>query len=118
VFYAPNALFKGLVAVDKLTEATKTTTQAKEWLSRQVFYQLYLPPPKRTERGHFTVTTPNECHQANLLYFPHDRYKGKTYKYALIFVDIDSRYKAAEPITSKTADEVAKAFSNIYKNPS
>jgi hypothetical protein len=50
-----------------------------------------------------------------LLYLPHDRYKGKTYKYALTVVDVASRYKEAEPICTKTADEVAKAFSKIYK---
>ena len=30
-------------------------------------------------------------------------------------VDIASRYKEAEPLTSKNSDEVAKAFQSIYK---
>ena len=39
----------------------------------------------------------------------------KIYKYALTVVDIASRYKEAEPLTSKSSDEVAKAFQAIYK---
>ena len=39
----------------------------------------------------------------------------KNYKYALTVVDIASRYKEAEPLTSKNSDEVAKAFQSIYR---
>ena len=49
---------------------------------------------------------------------PHDtlgRGRGrKTYKYALTVVDVASRYKAAEALTSKESAEVAKAFEKIY----
>ena len=43
---------------------------------------------------------------------PHGK---KIYKYALTVVDVASRYKAAEPLTSKESDEVSKAFQRIYK---
>ena len=36
-------------------------------------------------------------------------------KYALTFVDVASRYKEAEPLTSKDSAEVEKAFQSIYK---
>ena len=39
----------------------------------------------------------------------------KTYKYALTVVDVASRYKEAEPFTSKSAAEVADALESIYK---
>ena len=39
----------------------------------------------------------------------------KTYKYALTVVDVASRYKEAEPLTTKESAEVATAFSTIYK---
>ena len=39
----------------------------------------------------------------------------KVYKYALTLVDVASRYKAVEPLTSKESDEVSKAFQRIYK---
>ena len=55
--------------------------------------------------------------QAELLFLPHDKppQGRKVYKYALTVVDVASRYKAAEPLTSKESDEVSKAFQRIYK---
>ena len=61
------------------------------------------------------MPSPNEVHQADLLFLPHDGVGRKTYKYALTVVDVASRYKEAEPLTSKTAAEVADALSLIYK---
>ena len=51
------------------------------------------------------------------LFLPHDKLPNgrKVYKYALTVVDVASRYKAAEPLTSKESDEVSKAFQRIYK---
>ena len=39
----------------------------------------------------------------------------KTYKYALTVVDVASRFKEAEPLTSKESAEVARCFQKIYK---
>jgi len=36
-------------------------------------------------------------------------------EYMLTIVDVASRYKKAEPLTSKDSREVAKAFQLIYK---
>ncbi|KAL9959463.1 hypothetical protein ACROYT_G032789 [Oculina patagonica] len=71
----------------------------------------YVPRPK------FDVSTPNAVHQADLLFLPHDRLpRGrKVYKYALTVVDVASRYKEAEPLTSKDSTEVAKGFQAIYR---
>ena len=62
------------------------------------------------------MAKPNSFHQADLLFLPHDKLpRGKSfYKYALTVVDIASRYKEAEPLTSKDSNEVAKAFQSIY----
>ena len=38
----------------------------------------------------------------------------KTYRYALVVIDVASRYKDAEALTSKESQEVAKAFEKIY----
>jgi len=54
-------------------------------------------------------------HQADLLYLPHDRVDRRTYKFALTVVDVASRYKEAEPLTDKSATEVAAALGRIYK---
>ena len=48
------------------------------------------------------------------MFLPHDTYRKKTYKYALVAIDIASRYKDAEALVSKESSEVAKAFEKIY----
>jgi len=63
----------------------------------------------------FDEDEPNAVHQADLLYLPHDRVGRRTYKYALTVVDVTSCYKEAEPLSDKTAAEVAAALSRIYK---
>ena len=50
-----------------------------------------------------------------MLFLPHDRVGHKTYKYALTVADVASRYKEAEPLTSKAAAEVADALEKIYR---
>ena len=58
----------------------------------------------------------NDIHQSDLLSLPHDKFKKKTYKYALNVVDVASRYKGSYQLTSKYAKEVAQAFQWIYEN--
>ena len=57
---------------------------------------------------------PNDIHQSDLLSLPHDKFKKKTYKYALNIVDVASRYKGSYQLTSKYAKEVVQAFQWIY----
>ena len=104
-------------AIDKLAkEAGVSKEKAKAWLKKQTVWQIYLPSPKYIPRAKFSVSAPNEVHQADLLFLLHDRPgKGKKlYKYALTVVDVASRYKEADPLSSKESGEVAKAFEKIY----
>ena len=59
---------------------------------------------------------PNETHQADLLFLPGDRLpRGqKVFKYTLTVVDVASRYKEAESLTSKDSAKVL-VISLIYK---
>ena len=84
------------------------------WLERQALWQIYLPAPRYTPRPRWVVDEPNKIHQVDLLFLPHDTYRKRTYKYALVVVDIASRYKDAEPLTTKESSEVVKAFERIY----
>ena len=59
---------------------------------------------------------PNDIHQSDLLSLPHDKFKKKTYRYALNIVDIASRYKRTYQLTTKFSKEVAQAFQWIYEN--
>ena len=115
IYYSPRGYWKGLAAIEKLASAAKVTEQqAKDWLKRQAIWQIYLPAPRRVPRPKFHVAVPYEVHQADLLFLPHDRVGRKTFRYALTVVDVASSYKEAEPLTSKTAAEVADALSRIY----
>ena len=116
LYYSPRGYWKGLAAIEKLASAAKVTEQqAKDWLKRQAIWQIYLPAPRRVPRPKFDVAMPNEVHQADLLFLPHDRVVRKTFRYALAVVDVASRYKEAEPLTTKEAKEVADTLSRIYR---
>ena len=60
------------------------------------------------------IDKPNYIHHADLLFLPHDNFRGRTYRYALVVIDVASRYKDAEALTSKDSGEVAKVFEKIY----
>ena len=118
IYYSPQGYWKGVSAIKKLAEAVKAPENvSKQGLYKQALWQIYLPAPRHVPRPKFDVATLNSVHQADLLFLPHDKLpRGKKiYKYALTVVDIASRYKEAEPLTSKNSDEVAKAFQSIYK---
>ena len=112
IYYSPMGYWKGKSAINKLANAARVKkTTAKDWLSKQAIWQIYLRRPSKVNFSHFDVTVPNEVHQADLLFLPHDH----GYKYALTVVDIASRFKQAEPLKTKTSTEVASAFERIYR---
>lgn len=116
IYYSPVGYWRGNAAINKLASAAKVTREvAKNWLSKQAVWQIYLPPPGQINFSHFDVSVPNEVHQADILFLPHDVVRRRTYKYALTVVDVASRYKEAEPLMTKTASEVASAFKRIYQ---
>ena len=118
IYYVPGGYWKGIAAIKKLAEAAKVPEEtAKKWLIRQALWQIFLPAPKRIPRPKFDVPTPSKVHQADLLFLPQDKLpRGrKVFKYTLTVGDVASRYKEAEPLTSKNSDEVAQAFQKIYK---
>ena len=118
IYYSPEGYWKGYSAISKLANAVNVGEgEARDWLERQAIWQIYLPQPKYLPRPHWTVDKPNEIHQADLLFLlflPHDKVGRKTYRYALVVIDVASRYKDAEALTSKERQEVAKAFERIY----
>ena len=73
----------------------------------------YIPRPNASM---LLFAKPNDIHQADILYLPHDRYEKKVYKYALNIVDVASRYKGSYQLTTKNSKEVAQAFQWTYEN--
>ena len=58
----------------------------------------------------------NQMISTRVISLPHDKFKKKTYKYALNIVDVASRYKGSYHLTTKNAKEVTQAFQWIYEN--
>ena len=75
---------------------------------------LYKKPIKDKGKNvpHFQVSGPNITHQADLLFLPND----DGYRYSLTVTDIYDGKTDARPLKTKTADEVLKAFKNIYSS--
>ena len=116
IYYQPNHLWEGQKAVKKLAEYSKEKSKViKQWLSQQAFWQVHLPAPKRVDRPHCQVTTPNEMHQFDLLHMPSVTLYGNKYKYILPGIDAASRYKVARPLRMKQARDVAEMIADIYK---
>ena len=115
-YYQPNHLWKGQKAVKKLAELSREKPKViKQWSSRQAFWQVHLPAPKRVDRPHYEVTIPNEMHQFDLLYMPSDSLYGNKYKYILAGIDAASRYKVVRPLRTKQVRDVAEMIADIYK---
>ena len=87
----------------------------KQWLSQQAFWQVHLPAPKRVDRPHYQVTTPNEMHPFDLLYMPLDTLYGNKYKYILAGIYAASRFKVARPLRTKQVRDLFEMLADIYK---
>ena len=115
VYYSTKGYWKGYAAIEKLSrEAGVSERDAKEWLGKQALWQIYLPFPEYIPRPRWTVSKPNQVHQADLLFLPHDTIWGRVYRYALVVIDVASRYKDAEALRTKESGEISKCFSKIY----
>ncbi len=84
LYYSPRRYWKGLAAIKHLTEAIGKTKVSADvvhsWLKKEAIWQIYLPAPRSVPRPKFDVETPNDVHQADLLYLPHDRVAKRNYK--------------------------------------
>ena len=67
--------------IQKLSGASDSTKEeALTWLMKQPLYQIYLPQPKYIPRPNASKSLfakPNDTHQADILYLPHDKFKRK-----------------------------------------
>ena len=120
IYYSDGGYWRGKSTIQKLAKATGSMKEeAERRLLKQPLYQIYLPAPKYIPRPNASMllfAKPNDIHQSDLLSLPHDKFKKKTYKYALNIVDVPSRYKGSYQLTSKYAKDIAQAFQWIYEN--
>ena len=120
IYYSDGGYWREKSAIQRLAKASGSTKEeAEKWLLKQPLYQIYLPAPKYIPRPNASMSLfakPNDIHQSDLLSLLHDKFKKKTYKYALNIVDVASRHKGSYQLISKYAKEVAQAFQRIYEN--
>ena len=108
VYYQPDHLWTGRKAIKELHKSTSMSKKdIRSWLAKQALWQIHIPPPKETNHLYYDVTKPNEQHQFDLLYMPHNVFEGNTYKFILTVVDVASRYKVPRPLRTKKSSEVA-----------
>ena len=49
IYYSPKGYWKGMAAIKKLANAAKVSEdEAKQWLTKQALWQVYLPGPRYT----------------------------------------------------------------------
>ena len=107
-YYQSDRLWAGNKAIKELHKITSMSKKdIKSWLAKQALWQVHIPPPKEINHPHYDVTKPNEQHQFDILYMPHNLFEGNTYKYILTGIDFASRYKVARPVRTKKSSEVA-----------
>ena len=120
IYHSDDGYWRGKSAIVKLSRASGSTKEeAEKWPLKQPLCQIYLPAPKyipRTKASMSLYAKANHIHQADILYLPHDRYEGKTYKYVLNIVDVASRYKGSYQLATKNSKELAQAFQWVYEN--
>lgn len=119
IYYSPQGYWKGIASIKKLAIAAKVSeSDSKNGLYAEPFgksiflrQNTFLAPkflvhPKSRSPGRHSFPSAGYCWA----------WPGrKTYKYALTVVDVASRFKEAEPLTSKDSAEVARCFQKIYK---
>ena len=88
----------------------------RSWLTKQTLWQVHIPVPKKIHHPRYDVTKPNEEHQSDLLYMPHNVFEENTYIYILKGTDVASRYTVARPLRTKKSSKVAFVLESLYKN--
>lgn len=115
IYYKPG-IFTNAKELHKLAQEQDPTIKyedVKEWLDKQLIHQITKRPIKKASTGHFYVSKPNQLHQMDILFMPHDKDK---HKYILTMIDTASRYKAAQPLKDKSSQSVVNAINKIYKD--
>ena len=114
IYYSNNGYWRGKSAIQKLSRASGSAKEeAEKWLMKQPLYQIYLPAPKYIPRPNASMSLfakPNDIHQADILYLPHDKFKKKTYKYVLNIVDVASRYKGSYQLATKNSENTPLTY--------
>ena len=118
-YYSPGGYWKGFAAIKKSYPKLPRYQKKpqKSGCSSKHSGTSFSPHRSAFQGRDSTCLHQTKCTRRIFFFLPHDKLpRGrKVFKYALTVVDVASRYKEAEPLTSKNSDEVALAFKRIYK---
>ena len=115
-YHQPDRLWTGKKAIKELHKITSMSKKdIKSWLPKQALWQVDIPPPKEINHPHYDVIKPNEQHQFDILYMPHNVFEGNTYKCVLTGIDVASRYRVARALKTKKSSEDAFVLKAIQK---
>lgn len=115
IYFSP----KGYTGIRKLTERLRgegisvSEARVKRWVQSQApaAVQVKVNRDKLYRERAMTVVESNAVQSADLLFMPRDPDGSR---YALVVVDAASRFKAAEPLKTKTAGVVLAALERIW----
>ena len=76
-YYEPDRLWTDGKAIKELHKITSMSKKdIKSCLAKKALWQVYIPLPKEIHHPHYDVTKPNEQHQFDLVYMPHNLFEG------------------------------------------
>lgn len=90
-----------------------TKEQVGEWLKIQQVHQLHLKQKKSSTLKPVVLKKPNSLYEMDIVDMGEDADENR---YILTMVDVFSRYAYAQPIKTKTDDDVLKAFKKNLTN--
>ena len=115
IYYDPKH-HAGYASVQKLAKATGLSQKViKTWLKKQPTYTLHRQARKQFPTRRYIVHDIDEQWQADLADVSLLEKQNHGYRFILTVIDIFSRYAWCRPLKSKRGNEVAAAFSNIFK---
>lgn len=93
---------------------TQTFAMKKHSVEKeQLVSELHKPIRRNFERRHTIIKGIDDLWQADLAQLDYYSNSNKNYKFILVVIDCFSKYVWAQPLKSKHANEVAKAFESI-----
>lgn len=79
--------------------------------------ELHASARRKFKRRRVIVRGLNDLYQADLVEMIPYAKSNRNFKYILVVIDVFSKYVWAEPVKTKTGNEVTKAMKRILKNP-
>src|SRR5690349_10062842 len=92
-----------------------TVDQVKEYLAKQLPYTLHFPRREKFTRNKIIVHKTGEQWEADLVDMSMFSSQNRRFNYILTVIDCFSKRAFAQPVKSKSAENVRKAFENIFK---